>query len=106
MLARLPDQFDQRGPLHPRVGGGMEQEAAKVPEPDGVPPQADGVPVQGKRCGPGGEEAKGGLDVSSGERVGRHIGGSLELRATAAAIQANPSYRQPERQWRGASQTL
>jgi hypothetical protein len=46
MSARLPDQFDQRGPLHTHVGGWMEQEAAKVPEPDGVPPQADGVPIQ------------------------------------------------------------
>jgi hypothetical protein len=34
MAARLPDQFHQRGPLDTYVGGWMEQEAAKVPEPD------------------------------------------------------------------------
>src|SRR5215218_5577925 len=81
----------------------MEQEAAKVPELDGVPPQADGVPVQGKRLGAGGEEAKGGLD-----RFQRREGGSAHWRlpgaeGKAAAIQANPSYRQPERQRWGAS---
>lgn len=97
---RPPDQFDQRGPLHTHIGGWMEQEAAKLPEPDGVPPQADGEPVQGKRLRAGGEQAKGGLD-----RFQRRKGGTTHWRlpgaeGKAAAIQPNPPYRQPERQRR------
>jgi hypothetical protein len=106
MAARPPDQFDQRGPLHTHIGGWMEQEAAKLPEPDGVPPQADGVPIQSKRLRAGREEAKGRLD-----RVQRREGGTAHWQLPgaedkAAAIQANPAHRQPERQRQGASQVL
>jgi hypothetical protein len=48
--------------LHGNAGGWMEQEAAEVPEPDGVMSQADRVAVQGKRLLASGKEAKGRLD--------------------------------------------
>jgi hypothetical protein len=56
------DQLNQCSPLHASAGGWMEQEAAKVPERDGVPSEPDGVPLQGKWLWAGRQEAKGCLD--------------------------------------------
>jgi hypothetical protein len=86
---RPSDKLDQRGPLHANAGRWMEQEAPKVPETDGVLPQADGLAVQGKRLWAGREKAKGRLD-----RIQRRDGRTTHWRLPGAEGMQPPS-RQP-----------